>query len=228
MKAVYNILAILSVSTVLAGGGVLGVLYGQGRLSAGRMEQIAEILRDPQTGEMSDGLGATDEPWTAEAGNGDSLLRSAEELREQRRSDQLRRASLERAQQDLAAQRRLVDQALQELIVREEAFTRMQQEWLDRQKRLTDTLKDEGFEREVAYVSRLAPRQAKEHVIRIWRKSPADAVRLFNALRVSTGQQILAQFKTNEELNVLHELLEQIRMQDVDSGRPGSGTTADG
>lgn len=225
---IQNILAILSVSTLLALGGVAGVLYGQGRLNRERLGRIAAVLREdsaaPQVSPPSvvppASQPASPEPQRA--------VQSAEEIRQQRRDERLRRAALERAAQDLLAQKRLVDQALQELITREEAFAREQAAWVAQQRKLQEKMTDEGFRREVEYVSKLSPKQAKEHVLRAWAKNPADAVRLFNALKVTTGQQILAQFKSAEELNILHELLEQIRQQDVDRLLSGSGTTPGG
>lgn len=231
MSKIYDVLAVLSVSTVLALVGVVGVMYGQGRLDSENVSKIADILRGQDAAATSQP--AASQPAEAgaepkETGAAGPTSRSTDELREQRKAERLRRAALERATEDLLAQKRLIDQALQELITREEALEAEKSAWTEQQKKLREEVQDEGFERELQFVSKLAPKQAKEHVLRIWKKSPADAVRLFNALKVSTGQQILAQFKSAEELDILHELLEQIRRQDVDRAPPRSGTTDNG
>jgi hypothetical protein len=77
----------------------------------------------------------------------------------------------------------------------------------------------------VEYVAGLAPAQAKEHVLRLWKKQPADAVRLFMQLDVGRGKRILAQFKTPEELETMSQLLEQLRLQEPPEQAEGSGTT---
>ncbi|MEP0846848.1 MAG: hypothetical protein HRF50_08515 [Phycisphaerae bacterium] len=231
MSKLYDVLAVLSVSTVLALVGVVGVMYGQGRLDSENVNKIAEILRGEDAAATSQPTAsqpaeAANEPKVPVAAGPTS--RSTDELREQRSAERLRRAALERATEDLLAQKRLIDQALQELITREEALESEKSAWIEQQKKLREEIQDEGFERELQFVAKLAPKQAKEHVLRIWKKCPADAVRLFNALKVSTGQQILAQFKSAEELDILHELLEQIRRQEVERAAPRSGTTDNG
>ena len=66
----------------------------------------------------------------------------------------------------------------------------------------------------------------KEHVVRVWQKHQADAVRLLRAVGVSKGQRILEQFKTPEEIDTMHQLLEQLRLQGTEELTAGSGTTS--
>ena len=221
-----NLLGVLSVATLLAVGGFAGYLFGTGRLNATRLDRMAAVLRGefdtPPSAPTSQPVGhAASQPAEDDAHAG-----AAEQIRTQRHRDQLRQATLERSANDVAARQSLLNQALQQLIGAQETFEKDKQTWIAQRKKLSEGLKDEGFQRELAYVGKLAPRQAKEHVHRTWNKQKADAVRLFLALDPAKGQRILEQFKTAEELQTMHELLEQLRLADVDRFAQGSRKTA--
>lgn len=221
-----NLLGVLSLATLLALGGFAGYLFGTGRLNSVRLERMAAVLRgeydSPSDAPASQPVAhAASQPVEQAEDAG-----AAEQIRSQRLRDQLRQATLERAASDVAARQALLNQALQQLITAQETFEKDKQTWVAQRKKLTEGLKDEGFQRELAYVAKLAPKQAKEHVLRTWNKQKADAVRLFLALDPAKGQRILEQFKTAEELQTMHELLEQLRLADVDRFAQGSRKTA--
>lgn len=216
----YGILAFVSLAAMLAVGGLAGYLFATGKLDGKRMEQIAGVLRgedDDKAATSQPTSSPTSGPTTANA------VRSADELRAKHREEQMRRALTERATRDLAAQKQLLDAATHELITRTEQFDREKKAWTGEQQKMRDEVRDEGFERELKYVSKLSPRQAKDHLVKTWQKSKADAVRMLAALNPSAGQRILEQLKSAEEQQILHELLEQLRNQDVDVRATGQG-----
>lgn len=220
----YHLVAIVSIAGIVATAGLAGYLYFTGRLDAERVEALATVLRGEDVS-PADATDAADAGASSDAGP-QSERPSAEEVRRQRRAAQLRRAALGRAQRDLEAQRTLLEQAMQNLITRRDAFEQRTQAWLEQQKKLQADTRDAGFERELEYVGKLSPRQAKGHLMQTWKESPADAVRLLNALPTSIGQRILDQMRTPEESQAMHELLERLRFGEVDSFAPASGKTA--
>ena len=115
---------------------------------------------------------------------------------------------------------------LADLIQRGESFDSAITAWERRKQMQLDEVKDEGFRKQVEYISKLPAKQAKDFVIRKYKESPADAVRLLNALRTSTGKAILELMKTPEESAILFELLEQLAEQDLDRIAPQAGTAA--
>ncbi|MFO0839159.1 MAG: hypothetical protein U1D55_11625 [Phycisphaerae bacterium] len=228
LSKLYNFLAIIAIATVLSSAGFLGYLAGTGKLTGERIEAIAAVLRGDAPKLAANGERETATTQPAEGGSAEALENtSVDDIAEARAREQLRRASLERAERDVRARQELLDQALQQLITQQEAFDAAQKQWTEKRAKLTDTMRDEGFQRELQYVEKLAPKQAKEHVIRSWKKQPADVVRLFNALDPSKGQKILDQFKTTEELDIVHALLEQVRTQQSDSSRAEEGKSPD-
>jgi hypothetical protein len=224
LAKLYNGLAILAIATTLAVGAFVGLSFGSGRLTGERIETIAAVLR----GEYDDAAGdaATTQPVERDGAVRPSGTRSAEQVRQALVSGQLRRAALERAARDVAARQELLDHAMQHLLSRQEKFEQDRSAWTEQRRKETEALRDVGFQQELRLVGRLSPKLAKEHVIRSWQKHKADAVRLLRALNESKGQRILEQFKTPEEIDIMHQLLEQLRLQGTNELAAGSGTTS--
>jgi len=222
----YNIVAILAIAHLLALGGLAGYLVQSGRLSPDRAREIADLLRsDPAAAgdeAAEDPPMADGEEQSAEAAP--EAVKSSEQITVDRESQQLRRASLERAEQDLRAQRELLEQVLRDQIAQQEEFDRGVERWKRQKEKLQQAAQDTGFQRELEYFSKLPPKQAKQILISKWKRSPADAVRMLNAVRTSVGQEILRTMKDPEEMQIMYELLEQLGKQDIDRLAPGSGT----
>lgn len=229
MAKLYNMIAMAAVATMLAGAGFSAYLFGSGRLNAARLDTMAAVMR----GEYDDEDPAPDEQTAAtdaeledhESPEQPRAGRSADEIRRAQQQDRQRRAALERAAEDALARQRLAEQALQHLMTVQEEFEQAKQAWSLERDKLHDDALDKGFQREIDIVSKLPPKQAKEHLLLTWHKHKADAVRLFMKLSTTTGRAILEQCKSPEEIQVMHELLEQIRLQDIDTYVPASGKT---
>jgi hypothetical protein len=209
LTRLFNLLAIVSIGTLLAVGGIVGFLGQQGHLTGDRLQLIAEVVRGEHDDLLSEEVvedpnaGIAEEPVHA-AG------RSAEALRAKVGAQRLLDAKLERTLNNVVAQKRLLDQAMQELLNREESFASAQERWKSQRDKLQSADEDAGFQEEVTTVQSLDAAMAKEHLTRKYDKSPADAVRLFRALPVSNRKRILAELTTPRELDLMHELLEQL------------------
>ncbi len=220
MSKLYNALAVVAIANLLAVGGLLGLLASTGRLAPDRVDAALRALR---------GEAPASQPAEAEVQHAETVStaparqQSAEEIREQQRHEQLRRATLDRAMRDLAAQRELLDQVLHEVITRQEQLEKQQQDWLAQRAKLRSEAQDDGFEKELEFVAGLPPKQAKEHLVKTWKQSQADAVRLVGGLKPSKAKELLSQLKTPEELDIMHQLLVELREQDVDQLVPGQG-----
>jgi hypothetical protein len=211
----YHTLAIVSTAIVLAGGALLGVMYGTGKLDGERIEAIAAVLRaDPNEAGDAEALDPGDVATASDE------TATPEELRQRKQEAQLRRALDERAACDRIAQQRLLEQAMQRLVMAEEKLERDKQDWKKQLERRRGATRDEGFAKELSIIAGLSPKIAKDHIIRKWQESPADAVRVLNALPESKSKRILGQMKTAEELRITHELLEQLSSDDAKQFEP--------
>jgi hypothetical protein len=222
----FNVIAVLGVATLLAGGGFTGFLFGTGRLTAERLQRIAAVVR----GEASPRASPTTAPASQPAGEErtePASTKPAESPEARHQHVELERLRLERATQDLVARQRLLDQALQRIVVEQERLNgeRTAKAAGDRRKQASGAAPDEGFRKELDYVSGLKPAQAKEYIVRIWQRQKADAARLMAAIDDSRGRRILEQFKSPEELQLMTDLLEQVRSQGTEGHANASGTT---
>jgi hypothetical protein len=222
----FNTVATLALATLLAGGGFVGYLFSTGHLSRARIETMARVLR-----------GELDEPApTAEAAPSVAAATptaaapragSEDEVRDIRRREHLERLETERAASDLEARRHLLDQVLQHVVQEQERLTaeRKTTETVTQRKKTQETALEAGFQKELGLVSDLQPRQAKEHILRVWKKQPADAVRLLKEMDEGRVKRVFEQFKTPEELQIQSDLLEQIRLQGMEGPANVSGKT---
>lgn len=244
MNAAWNILALVAVSTLLAGSAFFAFLAGTGRLNAQRVDLLAKVLRgelDAAPVPGADEHAASQPAADADDGHGRGAAAgghstahggptghgpSEHEVEASREQHRLARAMAERAQRDVMAQRDLLDQALGRLVREQEQFEQQKKSWELTRQKLQQTDRDAGFEEELKLVSKLSPAQAKEHLVQTWNKEPVDAVRLIKSLSPSKAQRILDQLKTPEELLVLHKLLEQLRLLDAEKLVPESGKTS--
>lgn len=217
----YNVVAMISIATVLAVGGFAGWLGVSGRLNAARLQTVAKVLR----GELDQAAEPQAEPAVAESESAAPSGQSLERVRAARQRDQLHELMIERAQKDLAARQELLDQTLQNLLNEQEQVVSKPAKVSETREKPAMVDHDAGFRQELELISGLQPKQAKEHMVRMWKKQPADAVRLMSQLDPARGKRILAQFKTSEELEIMSQLLEQMRLQGVQAYAKESGTT---
>ena len=217
-----NIFGAMALATVLAGGGFIGYLFGTGHLNAARVEQLAGVLRG-QYDEPAPTSAPASQPTSAPATGG---VCTQEELKALRQRKHLEMLEAERAARDLEAQRRLLDQVLQQVVQEQERLAAAEKQTTEQQKKASAAPDaDQGLQKEVALVAGLPAKQAKEHLLRVWQKQPADAVRLLNGLSPGIAKKVLEQFKTPEEIQIRTDLLEQIRLQSRETSARSAGTT---
>lgn len=223
LAKIFNAAAALALATMLAVGGFVGYLTATGRLNATRLERIAAVLR----GELDQWPSAA--PAPAEPAPDDSAAtRPAGPVHAARERDHLARLQSERAARDLEAQRRLLEQVLQRVIQEQEALAaqRKLSQVETKQQQEASAAADAGFKKELELVSGLQPKQAKEHIVRVYKKQPADAARLLQEMDAGRVKRVLEQFKSPEELQIQSDLLEQVRLQASQGLAESSGKTA--
>ena len=224
MTKLLNAIGALALATLLAGGGFVGYLFGTDRLSAQRLEAMAGVLR----GEFDNTASPTDLVTAAAPTSApvqEPPVSTEAELQRARKNERLELLATERAVRDLEAQRRLLDQLLQHVVQEQERLSIEKKEFAEQREKIQAASRDEGFQKELDLVSGLQPRQAKEHILRLWQKQPADAVRLLAAMDETRAKRILEQLKTPDELRTQTDLLEQIRLQGTQGHANASGMT---
>jgi hypothetical protein len=227
VRKLFNTLSIVALAVLLAGGGFAGYLFGTGKLDGARIEKIAAVLRG-ELDEPTDVAAADEAAAEVAEETAGPTATTAEEVAAIRRRQHLESLLAERAARDLEARRLMLDQTMQHVVEAQEALERQQERFAHQQDAIVETRLDEGFRKELEYVASLPPRNAKEHLVRVWRKQPADAVRLLVEMDASRGRRILEQLRTDEELEIQTDLLERIRLYGTETGyATKSGMTGD-
>ncbi|MGE3180877.1 MAG: hypothetical protein AB7N71_04545 [Phycisphaerae bacterium] len=233
MNKILQLCGMVGAVTLLMLVGFGGFLVATGKVSADKLDKIGKILRDEnivEAQEVSDDAQQVPTSQPTEDETDENLIEvpTTEQVDQQRMRDHLTGLRLARAKQDVAARQDLLRQAQQALIQQQEEFEANKSRWLTQREKIEADARDDGFERELSYVANLSPKLAKEHIVRTWQKQPLDALRLFNALKLAKGKKILEQFKTDEEVNVMHQLLERLRLQGTsESSAAESGMSSD-
>jgi hypothetical protein len=227
ISKLFNTAAVVSLATLIAGGGFAGYLFATGKLDAQRLELIADVIRgklDAPPGPPSNG-----EPSSADAAGGPEAAEqptrpSAEEAQARRQREDMASLRLERAQADLLAQRRMLEQVVQHVVHEQEKLATDRKAFELEKKERDEALVDVGFERELELLSGLKSSQAKEHIIESWKTRKADAVRLMMKLEPRKARRILDQMRSPEEQQIMSDLLEEIRLQGTEDDAGPSGT----
>ncbi len=221
LNKLYHALAIVSISTLLAIGGVMGVLIGGGKLTNDRAEFIVETLR----GLHDDMINPPPEPESEPVEPTPDPVMSVDTVRAALSAKHLVDARIDRALTDLAHRQELLDQAAHELMTRGESFDAQVADWEAQRRRLLEADKDAGFKSLLDTVAKLDPKQGKAHLLYLWEQQPSDAVLVLNALSISKRQRILDEFTGPQETNVMNQLLERLRLMELDELVPQSGKT---
>lgn len=233
----FNTLGLFSLATLVSLGGFASYLAFTGRVNAHRLDLVAAVLRGEldaanAAASCADEPDPTSQPAAETAAQvsplvpSPELLRgaqpapSAEEAQVRRQRETLEALRIERALADLDARRRLLDQVLHDVIRSQELLAAREKAFEERSRLVVAEADDQGFRKELEYFEQLKPAQAKEYLSRVWQTSRPDAIRLMVNVDQGRGKRILEQFKTPQELALMTELLEQIRLQ-------GSSLTAD-
>lgn len=212
----------LALAALLAAGSFSGYLFAVGRLNSARMDQFAAVLR----GEYDTPTEPPPAPPPPPPAPEPPRASTVEEVRAMKEQAYLATLATERAARDYGYQRQLLHQALADVVTQQERLDRRQAEFREQMAAEQTAALDTGFQEELEMVLALQPRLAKEHLLRVWQKQPADAVRLLSALDETARKRIFTQFRTPEEVAALTDLLERVRLQGTPGSANVSGTTA--
>ena len=235
MSKLYNMLATLAIAQLLALVGIVGYLGATGGFSGGRVEQITRILRGEEFVAASSASQPTSAPTSSNVASmpvsgmsvdDDEVTTAADRVAARARESRLAGLRVQRALQELGAREELLRHAQQSLIDDQEKFESDQKRWNEQRAKLAQQSQDEGFKSELRSVTDMTPQLAKEHLIRTWKKSEVDAVRLLNALPPAKKKKLLEQFKGQEEFDLMHQMLEQVRLQEPEARAAKAGMPA--
>jgi hypothetical protein len=221
MKRIYHILALIALVAVFALAGFTGFLFGTGRLSAQRVDQIAMVLR----GEFPKPAAApASQPATQPAPPAPQPSR-AEIARMQAQKEYYELAG-ERLRAE-ADQRRQLNQRIQLDITREsehlEARRQEEDKARPRKPGPPTPAQSQAMEKELEVFSTMDPKLARDLLMN--RKEP-DAIQLFMQLEPNRVKKIVDACKTEEERTWIGRILNQLHNMDSERADGVDGPAA--
>ena len=201
LKRLFNMLVLVALVNLFALIGFAGYLFASGRLNEDRINQMARVLR----GELDEEDASTTQPSESEE---EPPIRSAVEIAKANERSRYNELMSERHLRQIEDRRRLgedtrieVDRLLEEIGQRE-ARVQKQLEAVRQEKELA------GFEKQLEVYAKLEPKRAKDLMMK--EMTEADVVHLLMAMDESKVVKIGNACKTDEELNWIGRILNQI------------------
>ena len=215
MKRLYSILALAAIAHLGLLAGLVGFLFGTGRLDADRIEQIAAVIR----GDLDD-----DAITTAPATQPTSVprdLATAETIRQQQELEEIQRRRLQQQVQQARQAMDLASLARVDVIRRSESLDRQRKAFDAQRRALAQQADTTGFQKTLTLYGSLPASQAK---IMLIRRPEADAVRLLGALTARKASAILGACRTEEELAWADKMLKQMARANEPVAEPPAGS----
>lgn len=215
MKRLYSILALAAIAHLGLLAGLVGFLFGTGRLNADRIEQIAAVIR----GDLDDDA-TTTAPATQPTPPPRDLA-TAETIRQQEALEEIQRRRLEQQVQQARQAMDLASLARVDVIRRSERLEREQKDFDAQRLALTQQASTTGFQKTLALYATFQPRKAKDMLIL---RPEADAVRFLGAMVDRKAGAILSACSTEAELAWADKMLEQMARANESTAEPPAGS----
>jgi len=238
MKKIGSLISVICIINILMLTGLVGYLWGTGRLNKPKAQAIADMLRQPGAPEgLREKLynimapGTNPATQTRPAASGASALpeglAGAEPATAQERIDYVQkvleaeRLRLENEAQNLRQEQKKLASSLLQLEMDRGSLN-------DRIKAYEQTLASAttqsdtaGFQKSMALFDELKPKQVKDLLMVM----PADQVaRYVAAMEPDRAAKIIAEFKTAEEKTLLNQVLDKVRGVSGGSGTGAAST----
>lgn len=206
MKRLYHMLALLAFINLFAVVGLVGYLLASGRLSAKRMDQIAQVLRGEWPEAQAPATQPAAPPAPPEASRAEIARIQAQKEFYELVADRHKREMEDRMALNQSI-RLQVTRDLEELEKQAELFKREKQSFLAETEQL-------GFEKELELFSRMDPALARDLLAG---RKDADVVRLLSRMDTNRAKKIIDACKKKEADKAwIGRIVEQIPKLDLD------------
>lgn len=224
MKRLWDVLMLTMALNFLAVAGVVGWLYQSGRLDRQRVGQIKLVLFPPPATQPAATEQVPSDPTTqptlvletllAHRGN----MTAGEQVDFVRKTFDERQAELEQKESMLHDLQTQIDQAQAKLSSDRQSFEAERKRFADEQQQAKKLAADQGFQDALALYSGMPAKQAKSLFLTLG----DDVVKNYlEAMDQGTAAKIIKEFKTPDELEHIHRILEKIRQADSTAAAAG-------
>jgi flagellar motility protein MotE (MotC chaperone) len=233
MKKIGSLISVICIINILMLAGLVGFLWGTGRLNKPKAQAIADLLRQPGAPQ---GLrekvyeimapSTQTKPATSSAPATRASLADADPASAQERIDYMQKV-LEEERLRLESEAQNLHQQ-QELLASKQNQLDLDRRLLNDQKRAYEqtiagatTQSDAaGFQKSMALFDELKPKQVKDLLVVM---PPDQIARYFAAMEPDRAAKIIAEFKSTTEKDLLTRVLDKVRGT---SSAPGTGAAS--
>jgi hypothetical protein len=217
MKRLWNVLVLTLALNFLAVAGIVGWLYQGGHLDRQRVGQIKLVLFPLPATQPAPTEQPASDPTTQPALMLETLLAhrgnmtAGEQVDFVRKTFDERQAELEHKESMLRDLQTQIEQAQAKLTSDRESFDAQRKRFADEQEQARKLAADQGFQDALALYSGMPAKQAKSLFLTL-----GDEVvkKYLEAMDTGTAAKIIKEFKTPDELDRIHRILEKIRQPD--------------
>ena len=202
VKKAYEMAALLALLNGVALVGVIGFLFGTGRVDREKAYRMVAVLRG------EDVAGAPDES-AGEPGATDPAGIGTEDVStETQINEEILRRESDRIKAELQQMLALNNRILLQLKMEKEAFEQEKVDTATREATRKDNYLSEGFQTQVKIYGKLAPGTALEHLLGMG--DPAEAARVLAAIPVRNAKKIVEAAKKGDQLIKMQEIMRKV------------------
>jgi hypothetical protein len=223
MKRLWDVLVLTLALNFLAIAGIVGWLYQGGHLDRQRVGEIKKVIFPPPATQPAPAEQTASDPTTQPTLVLETLLArhgnmtAGQQVDFVRKTFDERQAELEHEESMLHDLQTQIEQAQAKLTTDRESFEAQRKRFADEQEQAKKLAADQGFQDALALYSGMPAKQAKSVFLTLG----DDVVKSYlEAMDKGTAAKIIKEFKTPDELDRIHRILEKIRR--ADSASPAS------
>lgn len=202
VKKAYEMAALLALLNGAALVGVVGFLFGTGRIDREKAYRLVAVLRGEDGGEAPD-ESVGDPGATAPADIGTEDVSTETQINEE-----IRRRESDRIKAELQQMLALNNRILLQLKMEKEAFEQEKMDTAKREEVRKKNYASEGFQTQVKIYGKLAPRIALDHLLGMG--DPAEAAKVLAAIPVRNAKKIVEAAKKGDQLKKMLEIMRQV------------------
>ena len=214
MKKLFNVLVLTLAINFLAVAGGLGWLFSSGKLDKARIAAIREVIFPPPSTQPTDAKKAEADPATQPTLKLEILLAknsglpAGQQIEALQRTFDQQQAILDRRERELLAIKEQADRAAKGVRNDRDALAKESQALKKREEESKKLATDEGFQNTLSLYNSMSGKQVKQVFAAL---DDQTVMRYLQAMEPRAASKIIKEFKTDDEVKRIQQVLEQMR-----------------
>jgi hypothetical protein len=232
MKKLFNVLILTFALNFLVVAGGIGWLFSSGKLDKTKMTAIKEVVFPPPSTQPADAKKVEADPTTQPTLKLETLLAknaglpAGEQIEQMQRAFDQQQAILDRRSRELQALKDQTDYAAAELARKRAILLKDEKTLTARETEAKRLAEDEGFQNTLNLYNTMNGKQVKQVFATL---DDDTMMRYLQAMEPRAASRIIKEFKTDEEVHRIQQVMEKMRLAKASATQPsGPQTSATG